>query len=284
MSDASFKSHAADRPVLEIKRSKNPVGKALRELWDYRELSYFLVWRDVKVRYKQTMLGGAWAVLQPFLLMVVFSVFLGSLGHLPSNGIPYPIFSYSALVAWTLFSSALVAASGALVQNSSLVSKVYFSRLSMPVAATLACLVDFVIAFAVLIGMMAFYGYGPSTRMLWLPLLVLLAVLTALAVGIWLAALNVRYRDFRYVVPFLVQLWLFATPVAYGANLIPHAYRLVYALNPMAGVVEGFRWALLGAEQQPGPMIAVSTLVTLVILITGLVHFQRVERTFADVI
>jgi lipopolysaccharide transport system permease protein len=275
---------ASERPVLVIRRARNPVLRALRELWDYRELGLFLVWRDVKVRYKQTALGAAWAILQPLLLMVVFTVFLGNLASVPSNGVPYPIFSFSALVPWTLFASALAAAATSLVQNSSLVSKVYFSRLSLPLAAALACIVDFLFALVVLVGMLVVYGYSPGVRILWLPVLVLLALLTAVAVGTWLAALNVRYRDFRYVVPFLVQLWLFATPVAYGSSLVPEKWRLVLALNPMAGVVEGFRWALVGAEQQPSAMIAVSAGVTLLVLVSGLIYFQRVERTFADVI
>jgi lipopolysaccharide transport system permease protein len=256
----------------------------LGELWRYRELLYFLVWRDVKVRYKQTVLGASWAVLQPFLLMIVFSVFLGHLARIPSNGVPYPIFAYSALVPWTLFSSSLTGASSSLVKNVNLVGKAYFPRLILPLAAGGSFLLDFVIALALVFGMMVYYGVYPSWAILWLPALSLLALSAAFAVGIWLSAVNVRYRDVQYAVPFLVQLWLFASPVAYPSTLVPKAWRVLYGLNPMAGVVEGFRWALLGTNTRPGPLIAVSALATLALLAAAMAYFQKLEKTFADVI
>jgi homopolymeric O-antigen transport system permease protein len=256
----------------------------LRELWEFRELLYFLVWRDVKVRYKQTVLGAAWAVLQPFLLMVVFSIFLGRLAGVPSESLPYPIFVYAALVPWTLFAQSLSGASDSLVGSANLVSRVYFPRLALPVAAVGSFLLDFVIALPLLVGMMVFYGVYPTGNVIWLPVLTLLALITALAVGVWLAALNVRYRDVRYAVPFFIQLWLFATPVAYPSSLVPEEWQVILGLNPMAGVVEGFRWALLGTEPRPGMLLAVSAAVTLVVLFGGLVYFSRMERTFADVI
>ena len=284
MSLVATRQPAGELPTIVIRPSRRWLDLRFGELWDFRELCYFLIWRDIKVRYKQTFLGGTWAVLQPFLLMVVFAVFLGRLGHLPSNGKPYPIFAYAALVPWTLFASGLTGASESLVSNAALVSKIYFPRLLMPIAAVLSPLVDFAIALSLLFLMMLAYGVAPTAAILWLPLLLVLAIMAAFSVGVWIAALNVRYRDFRYTVPFLIQVWLFATPVAYASTLIPHSWRALYGLNPMAGVVEGFRWALLGTHTAPGPMIAVSAAATLVLLVGGLAYFQRVERTFADVI
>ncbi|MFA5786441.1 MAG: ABC transporter permease [Actinomycetota bacterium] len=275
---------ATRSPSILIRPSKGWVRLDVRELWAYRELLFFLVWRDVKVRYKQTVFGAAWAILQPFMLMVVFSIFLGRLAHVPSEGLPYPIFAYSALVPWTLFAQSLSGASDSLVGSSNLITKVYFPRLILPMAAAGSFVIDFVIALGLLVGMMLYYGVHPSAAILWLPALTVLAMLTALSVGIWLGALNVRYRDVRYALPFLVQLWLFASPVAYSSSLVPKAWRGIYALNPMAGVVEGFRWALLGTKTRPGAMIAVSAAATLVIFVGGLAYFRRVERTFADVI
>jgi lipopolysaccharide transport system permease protein len=256
----------------------------LRDLWAYRELLYFLAWRDFKVRYKQTVLGAAWAVIQPFFTMVVFSIFFGYLGKIPSDGIPYPVFAYCALLPWSLFAHALGESSNSLVNNQSLITKVYFPRLIVPIAPLFVGLVDFGIAFVVLFGMMLFYKIVPGVAILTVPLFVLLAVLTALAVGMWLSALNVEYRDVRHTIPFLTQLWLFATPVAYPSSLLPEPWRSLYGLNPMAGVVEGFRWALLGHTRAPGPLIAVSVGAVIVLLIGGLWYFTRMERTFADVV
>jgi lipopolysaccharide transport system permease protein len=256
----------------------------LGELWAYRELVYFLVWRDVKIRYKQTLLGGSWAVIQPFLTMVIFSVFFGRLAGVPSDDLPYPVFSYAALVPWTLFATGLTMSANSLVQSQELLKKVYFPRLAIPLAPVLGGLVDFAIAFLVLLGMMWFYGIMPGIEILAVIPLLLLTLVTALGVGLWLSALNVQYRDVRYTLPFLVQAWLFATPIAYPSSLLDAPWRTVYALNPMVGVVEGFRWALLGADTAPGPMILVSATASLVILAGGALYFRRMERTFADVV
>ncbi|MBI3457055.1 MAG: ABC transporter permease [Candidatus Rokubacteria bacterium] len=242
------------------------------------------MWRDIKVRYKQTVLGAAWAILQPFLTMVVFTVFFGRLAGIPSDGLPYPVFAYCALLPWQLFAHALSDASNSVVGNQNLITKVYFPRLVIPLAATLAGLVDFGVAFVVLVGMLLYYGIAPTVAVLSLPLFVLLALATAVAVGLWLSALNVMYRDVRYTIPFLTQFWLFASPVAYPSSLVPVSLRPLLGLNPMAGVVEGFRWALLGVPAGPGALLAVSVAVVAVILISGLYYFRRVERTFADVV
>jgi lipopolysaccharide transport system permease protein len=271
-------------PVLIIDAGEPLLGKLLRELWSYRELLYFLAWRDFKVRYKQTALGAAWAVIQPFFTMVVFSIFFGYLGKIPSDGIPYPVFAYSALLPWSLFAHALNESSNSLVNNQSLITKVYFPRLIIPIAPLFVGLVDFGIAFVVLLGLMLFYGIMPGIALLAAPLFVLLALVTALAVGMWLSALNVQYRDVRYTIPFLTQLWLFATPVAYPSSLLPEPWRSLYGLNPMAGVVEGFRWALLGLTTAPGPLITVSVGAVLALLVGGLWYFNRMEQTFADVV
>jgi lipopolysaccharide transport system permease protein len=274
------------QPLLQthIVPSKGWLDLGLRELLEYRELLYFLVWRDVKVRYKQTLLGAAWAIIQPFFTMVVFSLFFGRLAKIPSEGVPYPIFSYAALVPWTFFANGLSQSADSLVGSANLLTKVYFPRLTIPIASVLSGAVDFVLAFVVLLGMMIFYRVTPTWNTLWLPLFLLLAFVTALGVGLWLSALNVEYRDVRYVVPFLVQFWLFATPIAYPSSLLSEPWRTIYALNPMVGVVEGFRWALLGTDTAPGPMILVSALAALVILIGGVVYFRRMEDTFADVV
>jgi len=256
----------------------------LGELWRYRELLYFLTWRDVKVRYKQTVLGAAWAVLQPLLTMVIFTVIFGHFAKIPSDGVPYPVFSYTALLPWTFFAYALGQASNSLVGNANLISKVYFPRLVIPIAASLAGLLDFAIAFVVLLGMLAFYRLAPTPAVLALPLFLLLALAAALAVGIWLSALNVQYRDVRYVVPFLTQVWLYATPVAYPSSLIHGPLHLVFALNPMSGVVEGFRWALLGKTALDFPALAISSSVTVLALVGGLFYFRRMEQQFADVV
>lgn len=272
-------------PHLRIQPSKGWVNLKLRELWEYRELLYFLTWRDIKVRYKQTVLGAAWAVLQPFMTMVVFSLFFGGLAQIPSDGVPYPIFSYTALVPWTFFASGLSMSSNSLVGSSNLIKKVYFPRLTIPIATVLSGAVDFLIAFIVLIGMMLVYGIVPTANVLVLPFFVLLAFVTSLGVGLWLSAMNVQFRDVRYTVPFLTQFWMFITPIAYPSSLIENeTLRALYAVNPMAGVVEGFRWALLGTDNAPGPVIIVSSIAAVLLLVSGLFYFRRMEKTFADVV
>lgn len=268
--------------ILEPRRGW--AGLDLREVWRYHELLYFLAWRDIKVRYKQTVIGAAWAVLQPVMTMVVFSVIFGRLAGLPSDGIPYPVFVYAALLPWTFFATALSNSGLSLAHNAGLISKVYFPRLVVPLASVLGSTVDFGLAFLVLLGLMLFYGIVPGVAVLTVPLFLLLAFATALGCGIWLAALNAKYRDIGYTIPFLIQFWLFVTPVAYPSSLIPEEWRLVYGLNPMAGVVEGFRWALLGKSAGPSPLILVSAAVVLAVLVSGLFYFRQVEREFADVI
>ena len=255
-----------------------------REIWRYSELLYFLTWRDIKVRYKQTVIGAAWAILQPFLTMVVFSIIFGRLMHVSSGVVPYPVFSYTALLPWTFFSTAISRSSTSLVLSANLISRVYFPRIIVPLAAVLAALVDFAIAFVILLGMMLFYGIVPGVEFLTLPFFILLAILTAFGVGFWLSALNVKYRDVAYAIPFLTQFWLFVTPVVYSTSIVPQQWRWLYGLNPMAGVVEGFRWALLGQGQAPVQLIALSLISVIVLLSTGLVYFQRVEHEFADVV
>lgn len=271
-------------PVIRIEPSRGWVSLKLKELWEYRELLYFLTWRDIKVRYKQTALGAAWAILQPFLTMVVFSVFFGRLAKMPSDGLPYPIFALAGLVPWTFFAYGLNQSSNSLVSSASLIKKVYFPRLTIPLSSVLAGAVDFALAFALLVGMMVFYGARLTWQVVWLPAFFLLAFVTSLGVGVWLSALNVEYRDVRYLVPFLVQFWMYATPIAYPSSLLREPWRTVYGLNPMTGVVEGFRWALLGARTKPGPMIGVSVLASLAVLVSGAYYFRRMEKTFADVV
>jgi lipopolysaccharide transport system permease protein len=271
-------------PELLITPSSRWIPLHLSELWEYRELLYFLVWRDIKVRYKQTALGAAWAVMQPLFIMLVFSLFFGRLAKVPSDGIPYPVFAFCALIPWQLFANALTESSNSLVGNQNLITKVYFPRLVIPIAAVLSGILDFAIAFAILVGMMLYYGIVPGWPILVLPGFILLAVLTALAVGLWLSALNVQYRDVRYTMSFLVQFWLFATPVAYPSSLVPENWRALYGINPMAGVVEGFRWALLGKTPPPGAMLWVSVFVVTILLIGGLFYFRRMEQQFADIV
>jgi len=256
----------------------------LHELWQYRELLYFLTWRDIKVRYKQTALGAAWAVIQPLFIMVVFSLFFGRLAGVPSDGLPYPVFTLCALLPWQLFAHALTESSNSLVGSQNLITKVYFPRLVVPISAVLGGLADFVIAFVILLGMLFFYGIVPGWQIVALPGLVLLAVMTALAVGLWLSALNVQYRDVRYTINFLVQFWLFATPVAYPSSIVPVKWRALYGLNPMVGVVDGFRWALTGRPESPGSVLLVSVIVVSVLLVGGLYYFRRLEQQFADII
>lgn len=255
----------------------------LKELWAYRELVYTFAMRDIKVRYKQTALGAAWAVMQPLFAMVIFTVIFGGFAKIPSESIPYPIFSYSALLPWALFSEGITRSTSSMITNSNIMTKVYFSRLVMPLSGVLSPVVDFVIAFIILIGMILFYGFNPTINIVWLPAFLLLALTTSLGVGLWLSALNVQYRDFQYTLPFLIQIWLYASPVVYPSSLIPEKYRLIYGLNPMAGVIEGFRWALLGTEP-PSSMIFVSILMVAVILISGAHYFKRMEKNFADMV
>ena len=270
--------------LIIIKPSKGWVSLKLHELLEYRELLYFLTWRDIKVRYKQTVLGAAWAIIQPFFTMVVFSLFFGKLAKIPSDGIPYPLFSYAALVPWTFFANGLNQSSNSLVGSANLITKIYFPRMVIPISSIVSGILDFVLAFIVLLGMMAFYGMVPTSNIFWLPFLLLLAFITALGVGMWLSALNVQFRDVRYTLPFLTQFWLFATPIAYPSSLLAEPWRTIYGINPMVGVVEGFRWALLGTETVPGPIIAVSSLASLAALISGVFYFRRMEKTFADVV
>ena len=271
-------------PFVRIEARRGWVSLGLKELWNYRELLYFLIWRDIKVRYKQTVLGAAWAIIQPFFTMVVFSLFFGRLAGVPSDGIPYPIFSYAALVPWTFFSGGLTQASNSLVESANLLKKVYFPRLAIPIASVLAGLVDLALAFSVLLLMMAGYGKHPTSHIVWLPAFLLLSVITSLGVGLWISALNVKYRDFRYIVPFLAQMWLFITPVAYPSSLLSGWWKTLYGLNPMAGVIEGFRWALFETSAAPGPMTAVSAVAAIALLLGGAFYFRRVERTFADLV
>ncbi len=274
----------SDAPVIVVKPSKGWISLGLDELWQYRELLYFLAWRDIKVRYKQTALGAAWAIIQPFFTMVIFSIFFGRLAKMPSDGIPYPIFAYAALVPWSFFANGLNQSANSLVGSANLIKKVYFPRLVVPISSVISGVVDFVLAFAVLLGMMLFYGILPTVNILWLPFFVLLIFVTALGVGFWLSALNVQFRDVRYTVPFLTQFWLFASPIAYPSSLLSEPWRTLYGINPMVGVVEGFRWALLGTDTAPGPIIIVSTVVALVLFVGGAFWFRKMEKTFADVV
>jgi lipopolysaccharide transport system permease protein len=290
MSATTSAAHSSAIPTVVIEPSRGWTSLRLRDVWQYRELLYFLVWRDVKVRYKQTALGAAWAILQPLLAMVVFTIFFGNLAGVGSDGLPYPIFSYAALLPWTFFAQGLSQSSDSLVGSANLVRKVYFPRLVIPAASVFAGVVDFAIAFVVLFGLMAYYGIWPSSAVVFLPLFLLLAFATALGVGMWLAALNVQYRDVKYVVPFFIQLWLFVTPVIYPASRVTTKLTelglpaWIYGLNPMAGVVEGFRWSLLGVGTRPGPVILASAAVTTALLLSGAFYFRRMERTFADVV
>jgi len=273
----------ADIYHTHIEPSRSWLSFGWKEMWLYRELLFFLTWRDIKIRYQQTILGFTWAVLQPFLTMVVFSLFFGQLGKIPSEGVPYPIFNYTALLPWQFFENSITVSTSSLVTNANMVTKVYFPRLFVPIAGVLSGLVDFFVAFTVLIGMMIFYHITPTVGALLLPVFLLLAFITAMGVSLWLSALNVRYRDVRYVVPFLVRFWFFATPIAYPSSLLSEPWRTLYGLNPMVGVVEGFRWALLGTKP-PEMMLFISTFIAIVLLVSGLMYFNRSEKTFADII
>ena len=274
----------SEPPILRI----TPPGGLWRpqfgELWDSRELLYFFVWRDVKIRYKQTAIGAAWAVLQPLLNMVVFSIFFGKLAKMPSHGLPYPVFFYTALLPWTYFATALQNTTSVIVSQQHVITKVYFPRLILPLSAILSGLVDFGVAFLVYVPIQLYYGIMPTRAVLLLPVFLLLAVLTAFGMGLWLSALNAIYRDVRYVVPFLVQFWMFASPVAYPSSLVPARWRVLYGLNPMAGVIEGFRWALTGQGRPPDLVVLASGSMVLLMLFGGLIYFQRTETTVADVV
>ena len=285
MGQGTASSSASDNtPVIRIEPSRGWVSLKLNELWDYRELLYFLIWRDVKVRYKQTLLGVGWAVIQPFFTMVVFSLFFGKLARMPSDGVPYPIFTFTALVPWTFFANGLNQASNSLVGSANLITKVYFPRLAIPIAAVLVGVVDFIFAFIILIAMMLYFGIVPTVNICWLPLLLVLVSVISLGVSLWFSAFNVKYRDVRYVIPFLTQFWLFATPIAYPSSLLSQPWRTLYGINPMVGVVEGFRWALLGAKTAPGPILIVSSAVALLVLISGAFYFRSTEKNFADIV
>ena len=270
--------------VTRIRPSRGWVSLKLEELWEYHELLYFLAWRDIKIRYKQTILGAAWAIIQPFFTMVVFSLFFGRLARLPSDGVPYPIFAYAALVPWTFFANGLSQSSNSLLGSAHLIRKVYFSRLVIPISSVVSGTLDFILAFIVLLGMVLFYGISPTSNIIYLPSLFLLGFITALGVGLWLSAMSVEFRDVRYITPFLIQAWMFATPIAYPSSLLSEPWRTIYGLNPMVGVVEGFRWALLGTNTAPGPIIVVSSLAAIAILISGAYYFRRMERSFADIV
>ncbi len=268
-----------------IQPVKGLVALNLRDLWVYRELVYFLTWRDLKVRYKQSVLGVLWAIIKPFLAMVVFTIFFGNLAKMPSDGLPYPVWSYTGLLPWEFFAAALSVSARSMLTSGSMVSKIYFPRIIVPLSSVFANLVDFLIAFVILIGMMFFYHITPTINMLWLPAFLLLAVVTALGVGLWFSALLVMYRDVNYMLPFITQLWMFISPVVYASSIVPEKWRVLYSLNPMAGVVEGFRWALLGTQQSISPlMIAISSGIALTLFISGLFFFRRMERVFADMI
>jgi lipopolysaccharide transport system permease protein len=271
-------------PIVCIEPSRGLASLRLIDLWHYRDLLYFFIWRDVKVRYKQTALGAGWAILQPFFTMVVFTVFFGRLAKMPSDGLPYPVFAYAALVPWTFFASGMLQAINSVVGGGSLIKKVYFPRLVLPLAAVLAGIVDFCFAFVVLLGMTFYFGIPPTWRLVLLPIFLVLVVMTALSVALWLSALNVQFRDIRYIAPFIVQVWLFATPIAYPSSLLSEPWRTVYGLNPMAGVVEGFRWVLLGSGPGPGWMMILSSAMCLVLLVGGAYYFRHVERTFGDIV
>jgi lipopolysaccharide transport system permease protein len=286
MPETNLQQSTYQPTTVYIKPTTGLAALNLGDLWRYRELVYFMIWRDIKVRYKQTLLGAAWAVLQPILTMLVFNFLFGNIAKMSTDGnIPYPIFSYTALLPWGLFSTALNSASRSLTSNHNMISKTYFPRLVLPMASVLGGLLDFAIAFVVLIGLMLYYHVTPGLNALWaLPLFILLSLITALGVALWLSAINVQYRDVAYALPFISQFWMFITPIAYSSKVISEKWQLAYALNPMAGVVNGFRWALLGVGNGPDVLVAVSAGIAIIILLTGLIYFRNMERTFADTI
>ena len=270
-------------PEYIIKPSHGWVSLNLKELWEYRELLYFFVWRDIKVRYKQTVLGAAWAIIVPFMDMIVFSLFFGYLAKMPSDDVPYPIWNYTAQVPWRFFVNGLTNASNSLVTGANMIKKIYFPRIALPIASVLAGFVDFLLAFAVLVLMLIYFRYPPSLAVLWLPYYLLLAFMTSLGAGLWLGAMNVQFRDVRYTVPFLTRMWYFMTPIVYPTSLVPEGLRPLYYLNPMTAVVDGFRWVLLGTDTAPGSLAVISTVAAAFLLLTGAYYFRRTERTFADV-
>jgi lipopolysaccharide transport system permease protein len=273
-----------EAPEVVIEASKGWVSLKLGEVWQYRELLFFLAWRDVKVRYKQALLGVVWAIIQPLMTMVIFSVIFGQLAKLPSEGLPYPVFSYCGLLPWQLFSVTLQKGSTSLVGNAHLITKVYFPRLIIPLSAVAVGLVDFAISFTVLFGLMVYFGIAPSWSILWLPLFVLFIILTSLAVGLWVSTFNVQYRDVQYIIPFVLQAWMFISPVAYSAELIPEGlWRVLYGVNPLTGVIQGFRWTLLGGHP-PDELMVVSIIVVVALLLSGLFYFKRMEKSFADMV
>lgn len=267
-----------------IRPQRGLASLGLRDVWAYRELLYFFIWRDIKVRYKQTGFGAGWALVQPVGLMVVFTIFLNRVAGIASYGVAYPVFAFAGLIVWTLFAQGLLRSAESLVSGAQLVSKVYFPRLVLPIAATCSYLIDFVIGLVFLVLLLTAYDVAITASLALAPLFALQAMLVAMAVGIWLAAVNVRFRDVRYTLPFLAQLWLFATPVAYSANLIPDRWQPIMALNPMSGVVQGFRWAVTGVEKPSASLLAISAAVTAAALVLGALYFRSTERTFADVI
>ena len=282
--DKAKQVDTAATPVTVIRPPKGWIPVNLRELWAYRELLYFFTWRDLKVRYKQTLFGFAWAIIQPVFMMIIFSLFFGTLAKIPSEGIPYPLFSYAAVLPWTLFAEGLSRSSNSLVQDANLLQKVYFPRLLMPLSGILSPVVDFAVAFIVLIGLMLYFGYYPSVMMFLILPFLLLELMLATGIGMWLSAINVEYRDVRYAIPFLIQLGLFASPVVYPVTFVPERFQVVYGLlNPMAGIIEGFRWAILGTKP-PSYLLIASVAIIIVILISGAFYFRRRERAFADVV
>lgn len=274
----------AETPVISIEPDTRLLSLKWREIWEFRELVYFLIWRDIKVRYKQTLLGAAWAIIQPFFTMLVFSLFFGRLAKIPSDGIPYPVFSFTSLVPWSFFATSLGQAANSLVGNASLITKVYFPKLTIPFSTVLSGLIDLLLSFGMLLLMLFYYRLIPTVNIIWLPVFMMLTILTSLGVGLWLSALNVEFRDVRYVIPFLTQFWMFSTPIAYSSSLLPEKWRILYAINPMVGVVEGFRWAMLGTETFSWLMFLISAASGILIFISGLIYFRRMEETFADVV
>ena len=274
-------------PSLVIDQTATGLRQGLRDVWAYRELLYFLTWRDLKVRYRQTALGASWAILQPLTTMVIFSVVFGGLANLPSDGVPYPLFSFTALLPWNLFAGAVSRVTASVVGQANLISKVYFPRVLIPLSGTASALVDFACSFVILLAIMGYYGFLPSWRLIMLPGLLALAVGAALGIGLWFAALNVRYRDVTYVVPFLVQIWLYASPVAYSSRLVTDRlgdWAWLYGLNPLAGIVDGFRWAVLGTTAFPAALVGTSLVTVVLLLLSGWAYFRRTEDSFADIV
>lgn len=284
MAQTALTPKTQQEEVLVLKPTRGWSALNLRDLWKYRELVYFLTWRDIKVRYKQTILGASWAVIQPLVNMIVLTIIFGRLANMSTEGIPRPIFTFTALLPWGLFSKALSDAGRSMLSNRSMITKIYFPRLIIPLSSVMSGVVDFAIQFVVLLAMMVYYRFTPTLNIWTLPFFLLLSLVTALGFGLWLSALNVLYRDVGYILPFLTQIWLLLTPVAYSASEVPDQWRLIYALNPMVGVVEGFRWALLGSANAPGPILIISSTISLLLLISGMYYFRRMERTFADMV